>query len=297
MSHEPSPADPAVPRRAPLAPGREGGALRNALTVDFEDWYHGIEIPLSEWSGFEDRIASSGTRLLDLFDGAGVKATFFVLGHLAERHPDLVREVARRGHEVATHGWSHTMIYHMTPSSFHDELKRSIELLEDLAGRPVRGHRAPYFSITERSLWAFDVMARLGIAYDSSVFPVAGYRYGIPSAPRWPYAVRAAGRELMEFPITVWRLAGQNLPVAGGAYFRMFPYLVTASAFRAINRGGHPVTFYLHPWEIDPKHPRIRLPRRIAATHYLNLGATEPRLLRLLHDFRFAPMAEVLGVA
>lgn len=273
-----------------------GSAPLNALTVDFEDWYQGIEIPLSEWDHFEDRIARSGMHLLDLLDAAGARATFFVLGHLAERQPEMVREIARRGHEVATHGWSHTMIYKMTPEAFRDELRRSIELLEDLSKTPVRGHRAPYFSVTARSLWAFDVMAELGIDYDSSVFPVVNYRYGIPSAPRWPYAVRAGGREILEFPITVWRLMGRNLPVAGGAYFRIFPYRFTSMAFRAINRQGHPFVFYVHPWELDPEHPRIRLPQRIAATHYHNLSATEPRLRRLLREFRFAPMSEVLGV-
>jgi len=264
--------------------------------VDFEDWYHGIEIPLSEWGRFEGRIESSGMRLLDLLDAAASRATFFVLGHLAERQPGLVREIARRGHEVATHGWSHTMVYRMTPETFRDELRRSIGVLEDLSGARVRGHRAPYFSITEQSLWAFDVMAELGVAYDSSVFPVVNYRYGIPSAPRWPYSVRAGDREVLEFPITVWRLMGRNLPVAGGAYFRIFPYLLTSMAFRAINREGHPVVFYLHPWELDPGHPRIPLPRRIAVTHYHNLSATEPRLRRLLSEFRFAPMGDVLGV-
>lgn len=268
----------------------------NALTVDFEDWYHGIEIPMSGWSGLEDRIERSGRRLLDLFDAAGARGTFFVLGHLAERHPELVREIARRGHEVATHGWSHTMVYDLSPDAFRDELRRSIALLEDLAGRRVLGHRAPYFSVTARSLWAFDVLAELGLAYDSSVFPVVNYRYGIPSAPRWPHPVKTAAGEVIEFPITVWRLAGRNLPVAGGAYFRIFPYLLTAAAFRSINRSGRSAVFYLHPWEIDPDHPRIPLPRRIAATHYHNLRAMEPRLKRLLREFRFAPMCEVLGV-
>lgn len=271
--------------------------LVNAFTIDFEDWYHGIEIPLERWDGFEDRIARSGRLLLQRLDEAKVRATFFVLGHLAERHPGLVREIAAAGHEIGTHGWSHSMVYQLTPETFAAELRRSIEVIESLSGRPVLGHRAPYFSITKASLWAFDELARAGLRYDSSVFPVVNYRYGIPDAPRWPYDVAADGRRLKEFPISTVRMFGQNLPIAGGAYFRIFPYAVTKLAFQMLNRERKPAVFYLHPWELDPDHPRIPLPRRVAATHYANLAATDRRLQRLLRDFAFAPMGEVLGIA
>ena len=270
--------------------------VRNVLSVDFEDWYQGLEIPMDRWDAFEDRIERPGRRLLDLFDEAGVKATFFVLGRVAERHPDLVREIARRGHEVGTHGWSHSFVYRQGKDEFATELGRSIDLLRSLSGRDVLGHRAPFFSITRDSLWALDVMAGLGIRYDSSIFPVLNYRYGIPDAPRWPYEVSAGGGRLIEFPVSTIRFAGRNVPVAGGAYFRIYPYAVTRAAFRAINREGRPVAFYLHPWEIDPAHPRVPLPRRVALTHYFRLGVTESRLRRLLRDFDFAPMKEVLGV-
>jgi polysaccharide deacetylase family protein (PEP-CTERM system associated) len=268
----------------------------NALTVDFEDWYHGLEIPVARWPEFEDRVEQVGKKLLVLLAETGAKATFFVLGHLAERHPQLVRDIAAAGHEIGTHGYSHSFIYRQTPEEFRAELGRSIDVLRALSGTDVLGHRAPYFSITRDSLWAFDVLADLGVRYDSSVFPVLNYRYGIPDAPRWPYEVEAAGRKLTEFPISTWRVWGRNVPVAGGAYFRIFPYAVTRAAFRAINREKRPAMFYIHPWELDPGHPRIPLPRRIAVTHYFNLGATEGRLRRLLRDFRFAPMGEVLGV-
>jgi polysaccharide deacetylase family protein (PEP-CTERM system associated) len=175
-------------------------------------------------------------------------------------------------------------------------MTRSIRVLEDLTGAPVLGHRAPFFSITRESLWALDVLGELGVRYDSSVFPVVNYRYGIPDAPRWPYDVGQDGRRLVEFPISTVRVLGRNLPVAGGAYFRIYPYRLTRWAFRSINRQGRPAVFYLHPWEIDPDHPRIPLPRRVALTHYFNLRATEGRLCRLLRDFRFAPMCEVLDV-
>ena len=270
--------------------------ITNAFTVDFEDWYQGLEIAPSGWKGLESRIERGALRLFDLLNERSVRGTFFILGTVAERHPQLVKEIAAAGHEVGTHGWSHSMIYHMTPATFAEELRRSIALLEDLSGQRVVGHRAPYFSITRRSLWALDILAESGILYDSSIFPVLNYRYGIEDAPRWPYSIRNGSHGLMEFPITTWRVLGQNLPVGGGAYFRIMPYAFTQTAFRAINRMGHPATFYIHPWELDPDHPRISLPRRIVATHYANLRATEPRLRRLLSDFAFAPMREVLGL-
>jgi polysaccharide deacetylase family protein (PEP-CTERM system associated) len=274
-----------------------GAGVTNALTVDFEDWFQGLEIPARDWEGFEDRIPYSAGRLLDLFERQGVRATFFVLGTVAERHPELVKRIAAAGHEVGTHGWSHTMIYRMSPEAFTAELRRSIALLEQLSGQRILGHRAPFFSITRRSLWALEILAECGIRYDSSIFPVLNYRYGIEDSPRWPYPIENGSQlGLSEFPITTWRILGRNVPVGGGAYFRILPYVFTRTAFRAINRSGHPVTFYIHPWELDPDHPRIPLPRRIAATHYANLKATEPRMRRLLSDFAFAPMKDVLGI-
>lgn len=271
-------------------------AVTNALTVDFEDWYQGLEIPPEGWSGLEDRIDRGARRLLDLMSAKGVRGTFFVLGAVAERHPQLVKEIAAAGHEVGTHGWSHRLVYQMTPDTFAEELRRSIALLEDLSGQRVVGHRAPFFSITRRSLWALDILVECGVLYDSSIFPVLNYRYGIEDAPRWPYPIRDGHPCLMEFPITTWRVLGRNLPIAGGAYFRIMPYAFTRAALRAVNRAGHPATFYIHPWELDPEHPRIPLPRRIAATHYANLRATEPRMRRLFADFAFAPMRDVLGI-
>jgi len=210
------------------------------------------------------------------------------------RHPELVREIAAHGHEIGTHGWSHTLIYTQTPEVFRAEMERSIGLIEDLTGSKVVGHRAPFFSITKRSLWALDVLGELGIEYDSSIYPVYNYRYGIEDAPRWPHAIARGGTRITEFPITTWRVLGKNVPIAGGAYFRLYPYLVTQLGFRSINRAGNSAVFYLHPWELDPEHPRIDLPRRIAATHYANLGSTAGKLRRLLRDFAFAPMRDVL---
>lgn len=270
--------------------------MSNAFSIDFEDWYQGLEIPMPQWGAFERRISAVTERLLAILDGAGVRSTFFVLGRLAEEHPDVVRRLADEGHEIATHGYSHTLIYRQDPATFREEMRRAIGIVEDLTGRKVKGHRAPFFSITRESLWALDVLADEGIEYDSSIFPVRNYRYGIVSAELWPHNLEVDGHELIEAPLSVWRLGRLNVPVGGGAYFRIFPYEVTRRALRAIEAEGRPIVFYLHPWELDPDHPRIDLPRRIAATHYFNLRSTEAKLKRLLRDFEFAPLGEVLGL-
>lgn len=270
--------------------------ITNALTIDFEDWYQGLEIPYSEWDKFEDRIEAAGDKLLRILDEAGAKATFFVLGYVAEKHPELIRRIKSEGHEIGTHGFSHTLIYTQKADLFREELTRAISYLEDLVGQKVLGHRAPFFSITKDSLWALDILGELGIKYDSSIFPVLNYRYGIADAPRFPYTIKREKFEFVEFPISTLKLPGFTMPISGGAYFRIYPYQLTKQAIRAVNRQRQPVTFYLHPWEIDPEHPRIDVPRRIAMTHYFNLGATERRLKKLLRDFRMAPMKDVLNI-
>jgi polysaccharide deacetylase family protein (PEP-CTERM system associated) len=268
----------------------------NALTVDLEDWYHGVELPPGRWPEFEDRVVPATERLLSILSEHDVKATFFVLGDVAARHPELVWEIHRLGHEIGTHGCSHRLVYHQKPDEFREDVRRSLELLSRCGCDRVAGHRAPYFSITQRSLWALDVLAELGILYDSSIFPISNYRYGIPDAERRPHRIEVNGGSIVEFPISTWRLRGRNLPIAGGAYFRLLPYRMTRHGIAAVNRSGDPVVFYLHPWELDPDHPRIPLPRRIAVTHYANLRVTERRLRRLLDDFRFAPVKDVLDV-
>src|ERR1035437_5783790 len=270
--------------------------VTNALTIDFEDWYQGLEIPYSEWGRFESRIEAAGERLLQILADSDTHATFFMLGYVAEKHPALVKKVEAAGHEIGTHGFSHTLIYTQSPELFQSELTRAIGYLEDLTGKKVLGHRAPFFSITKDSLWALDILGELGVRYDSSIFPVLNYRYGIAGAPRFPYTIKREKCEFIEFPISTLKLPGFTMPISGGAYFRIYPYQVTKQAIRSVNRGGQPVTFYLHPWEIDPDHPRIDVPRRIALTHYFNLGATERRLKKLLRDFKLAPMKDVLGI-
>jgi polysaccharide deacetylase family protein (PEP-CTERM system associated) len=269
--------------------------VTNALTIDFEDWYQGLELSITRWADCEDRIVQAGRRVLQLLDEFGVRATFFVLGYVAEHHPEVVHEIAVAGHEIATHGYSHTLIYQQTPEVFRAELERSMRILESLTGKPVLGHRAPFFSITRESLWAVKIMSELGIRYDSSIIPVVNYRYGIADGPRWPYEIPVGDQTLLEFPPSTWRLLGYNLPI-GGAYFRIYPYRFTSQMIQSLNRQGQPVVFYFHPWEMDWEHPRIALPRRIALTHYFNLPSTENRLRRLLSDFKFATMEEVFNV-
>ncbi len=269
------------------------GPLVNAFTVDLEDWFQGLEIDPERWPGFEPRLQVGTGRLLELLARAGVRATFFVLGHAAARAPGLVRAIRAAGHEVGTHGYAHRFAYRLGPEAFAADLRRALRELEDLLGEPVRGHRAAFFSITRQSPWAFEVLRQHGIRFDASVFPVRNYRYGVHDAPR---GIHWAAPGLAEFPATVLRVLRTNIPAAGGAYFRILPYRVTHLALARANAAGQPASFYIHPWELDPEQPRLeRLPRRIGLPHYANLRAVPDRLERLLRDFRFAPMGEVLA--
>lgn len=280
---------------APATSARQSSTVLNALTIDLEDWHQGLQVPMDAWSRYEDRVAPATERLLGILREADAHATFFVLGYVAERHPEVIRRVAEAGHEVATHGYSHSLVYELDECQFREELRRSVGLLEDLSGQRVLGHRAPFFSVTRESLWALEVLAEEGLRYDASIFPVRNWRYGIEDAPRWPYRP-LAGNGLIEFPMSTSRVRQRNIPMTGGAYFRIYPYALSRRLMRAANTHGCPAVFYLHPWELDPHHPRIRLPWRIGLTHYFNLRATEGRFKRLLRDFSFAPMREVLGV-
>lgn len=278
-----------------------GRTVVNALTVDVEDWFQvsalAGSVARDDWSHMESRVERNTDRLLDMFDRAGVRGTFFVLGWVAERNPGIVRAIADAGHEVASHGYSHRLIYEQTPAEFREETRRSRALLEDEAQRPVLGYRAASYSVTRKSLWALDEIAEAGFTWDSSIFPVHHDRYGIAGFERWPHRLRTpAGFELIEFPLTTWRLAGFDLPIAGGGYFRLYPYRFSRRGLRSVNRrDGHPFVFYLHPWEIDPDQPRVKAPLLSRFRHYNNLDRCEGRLARLLGDFRFAPMGEVLA--
>ncbi|OGV96275.1 hypothetical protein A2W24_04010 [Microgenomates group bacterium RBG_16_45_19] len=269
--------------------------MLNAFTVDLEDWYQGLEIPDSAWQGYESRIEYSTNLLLDLLDKHRVKATFFILGPIAEKFPDLVKRISRQGHEIGSHAYSHQFLYRLSPEQLRQELIRSKCLLEDITGKKVTSFRAPFFSITKDSLWALEILSREGFQYDSSIFPVHNYRYGIPKAPKVPFQFRLNGAgQIIEFPISTVKFGTASLPFSGGAYFRLFPYGFTRFCFRKLNNDQIPVVFYIHPWELDPEHPRIKLPRRISLTHYANLKSTKKKLDKLLQEFRFTSLEEVL---
>jgi polysaccharide deacetylase family protein (PEP-CTERM system associated) len=265
----------------------------NFLSFDVEDWYQGIEMPLATWGRFSPRLERGLERILALLDQAGVRGTFFVLGYAAERHPDLVRRIAGAGHEIGTHGYAHEKIYDLDPERFRADLRRSLAAIQEATGSPVIGHRAPFFSITRRSLWALDVLAEEGLRYDASIYPGSNYRYGIPG---YPDDIRLLPGGLVECPVSTFAFLGRRAGI-GGAYLRLLPRAFTAGAIRAANRRGRPVGLYLHPWELDPDHPRVRFRRRAMLTHYANLVTTEPKLRRLVTEFRFAPYATALGLA
>ncbi|OGC83076.1 MAG: hypothetical protein A2W07_00130 [candidate division Zixibacteria bacterium RBG_16_43_9] len=270
----------------------------NVLSIDCEDWFHGLEIGMDNWQKFESRIEKSISKLLNLLEETGTKATFFILGYVAERFPRLVEDIAQKGHEVGCHGYSHQFVYKQSPNEFREEMEKSLGILEKLSGQKIVSYRAPFFSITQSSLWALEVLADLGILFDSSIFPVINYRYGIPKAPRFPHWIETKnGSRILEFPISTFKVLGKNIPIAGGAYFRIFPYSFTRAGIKSLNRENQPVIFYLHPWEIDPEHPKIELPLRISLTHYFNLSRTEAKFKSLLRDFRFSTLKEVLGNA
>lgn len=274
--------------------------IKNALTVDVEDYFHvsafAGSIDQKDWNGIPLRVVHNTQRLLQLFADSNVKATFFVLGWVAERVPELVRDIAKEGHEVACHGYSHELVYNQSPEVFRQETVRSKSLLEDIIQAPVYGYRAASYSITDRSLWAIDVLCEAGFKYDSSIFPIRHDRYGIPGSPEHPYNLDSPnGQVLTEFPLSTASILGYRLPVAGGGYFRLYPYRLTKMGLSQINRKDQPFIFYMHPWEIDPAQPRIAASRLSKFRHYNNLNKFESRLQNLMNDFRFGRASDVLG--
>ncbi|VAW71559.1 FIG004655: Polysaccharide deacetylase [hydrothermal vent metagenome] len=273
--------------------------ISNALTIDVEDYFHvaalSNSISVNDWDKQVCRVEKNTHILLDLFDQQSASATFFILGWVAERHPQLVKEIEKRGHEVASHGYSHQLIYKQTPKTFKDETLLSKKILEDLTGKAVNGYRAASYSITNKSLWALDILADAGFKYDSSIFPVHHDNYGIPGSPTEPHVLKTPdGHDLIEFPLSTYKLMGQTLPVAGGGYFRLYPYQLSRFFYNSINKKSKPFVFYLHPWEVDPGQPRVKASWFSEFRHYNNLHKCESRLKKLLADFSFTTMENVL---
>jgi polysaccharide deacetylase family protein (PEP-CTERM system associated) len=271
----------------------------NAFTVDVEDYFHvaalSSVISRDSWATREYRVEANTERLLALLAEHQVHGTFFVLGWVAERSPGLARRIAQAGHEIACHGFSHQLVYQQSPEEFREETTRAKECLEDIIGQAVLGYRAASFSVTRASLWALDVLIDLGFRYDSSIFPIRHDRYGLPGATPEPNRLSApSGRTLVEFPMSAARFLGVQVPVSGGGYFRILPYWLTRAGLKQIERRGRPFTFYLHPWEVDPGQPRIRVGAFSRFRHYTNLERCESRLRRVLGDFPFTSMREAL---
>lgn len=269
--------------------------MKHAFTVDVEDWFHGIPVAREVKEKAEARLERGLLPLLDRMDEAGAKGTFYVLGPCAVRHPDLVREIARRGHEIGSHGWSHELVYTMSPERFREETRRSMDVVSEVVNRPITTYRAAYFSITKASWWALDVLASLGITTDSSIFPVRNWRYGIPGFAQTPTVLETPSGRVLEIPLGVRGVAGRELPITGGAYLRLYPYAVTRANMRWVERAGRRNVVYVHPWELDPGHPRVPFHWKARLTHYANLQSTEGKLRRMLADFEFGTVAEVFG--
>ena len=272
----------------------------NALTIDVEDYYHVSNfakvIPYKKWDSFESRVERNVERILQFLDRHGVRATFFVLGWVGERYPKVVLRIAEAGHEIACHTYSHQLVYQMSPEEFRRDTARAKAILEDLIQVPVRGFRAASYSIVEDSLWALDILVELGFTYDSSIFPVYHDRYGIPRWSRFPEkTLTPGGNRILEFPLSTLPVLGHNLPIAGGAYLRIFPsQLIEYGIHRLNNREHRPAILYFHPWEIDEEQPHIPAGFLTTFRHYHNISKLLPRLERLLRRFSFGPVQEVL---
>jgi polysaccharide deacetylase family protein (PEP-CTERM system associated) len=274
-------------------------AIENALTIDVEDYFQvaalAEAVRREDWHSMEYRVEANTQRILSLLDRHNAKATFFTLGWVAEKSPELVRTIQKEGHEIASHGYSHQLIYNQTPEVFRDETRRSKAILEDITGEPITGYRAASYSITNESRWALDILAEEGFVWDSSIFPVRHDRYGMPGTPRWPHTLTTdKGYKLAEFPLSTLKLPGYTLPIAGGGYFRLFPYWFSQWGLGSINRQGQPFVFYLHPWEVDPGQPRLDVKWFSRFRHYNNLDVCEARLSKLLGHFPFTTMSNVL---
>lgn len=278
---------------------RACGSVINAFTIDVEGWFNILDIPggpkMKDWPDLEDRDTPHTRILLDLLDRHGVKATCFVLGWTAENRPGLLEEIVKRGHEIASHGYAHQLLYESSADRFRDELEQSKAIITKICGAPPLGYRLPGFSLTEKTPWAFEALADAGFEYDSSLFPGQRSHGGMPSAPRLPHFIDLPnGRRLREFPISVVRILGRNVGYSGGGYLRFFPYRLIRRWLRQANAAGEPVMLYIHPRDIDVDQPRLPMPPYRRFKCYVNLHTALAKLDRLLTDFEWAPSRDVL---
>jgi len=275
-------------------------AAENGLTVDVEEYFQVSNfdrvISREEWDGLPSRVGGAMERILDEMARDGVRATFFILGWVASRHPELVRRIHGAGHEVASHGTGHRTVYDLTPDQFRSDVEQARDVLQQITGEPVIGYRAPSYSITRRSWWALEILAEAGYRYDSSIFPIRHYRYGIPDFPRFPHRIDLGnGVGIWEFPLTTVSLFGLNFPIAGGAYLRFLPAWLVRAGLRWVNRRERqPAVIYFHPWEIDNGQPRQQVSWPIRINHYYNLSRMLGKLQSIWRSGQYRPLREIL---
>jgi polysaccharide deacetylase family protein (PEP-CTERM system associated) len=274
--------------------------MKNALTVDLEDYFHvsayAGKVRLEEWDSYPSRVAANTDRLLGLLAEHNCLATFFVLGWVAEKKPEVVARVAAAGHEIACHSLLHRRIFHLTPQEFREDTRRAKAVIEDATGKQVVGYRAPSFSMVKKSLWALEILAEEGFQYDSSIFPVEHPSYGIPDAPRAPHWIDTASGRILEFPMPTLSIGSMRSPIGGGAYLRLLPYSYTRWSIRHLNEHENlPVCVYVHPWELDPAQPRMGGSLSARARHYFGLRGTQAKLRKLVRDLEFCPLAAVIA--
>ena len=263
----------------------------NAFTVDMEDWYQGIELPFKSWKDYPSRLEIGLRSILELLEKNAVQATFFTLGWVAKKYPDLVKEVADNGHELGSHGFSHEKVYNLSPQAFRQEIRNTRQILEDVSGRPVVCHRSPFFSITPKNLWALEILSEEGFTIDCSISPVKTWRYGISSCPDEIFSISDAG--IIEFPVSTFRILNKRWAL-GGAYFRILPYFFTKKALKKRFKEKRCTMFYVHPWEYDPEHPVAPMEFKAKITHYARLKKSYKFTERLLRDFKFDTVNRVV---
>lgn len=271
----------------------------NILSVDVEEWFHPEALqhlyPYSEWVNLESRVNENVEKLLQLFSDKNVKATFFTLGWIAKQHPGLIKKISGQGHEIASHGNKHKMVTKMSSEEFEVDLGESIKILEDTSGEKVLGFRAPTFSVVKETFWSFEIMEKLGLAYDSSVYPIWHDRYGVPDAPRQRYnALGNNGNTLTEFPMSTIKFFGKNIPFGGGGYLRIYPNWLTKKAIASVNNEGLPAIMYMHPWEFDEGQTRLNLGKIQTWRHYYNIDKNLFKLSGLLDQFSWTNFKTVI---
>ena len=272
----------------------------NILTVDVEDYFQ-VEnfkkvIKFSEWEKYESRVEKNTEKILEILAEKNVKATFFVVGWIAERFPHLIKRIHNEGHKIASHTYKHQLIYTQTPQEFRSDLRKSKIILEDIIQEKILGFRAPSYSITKNSLWALEILMEEGFSYDSSIFPIYHDRGGLPFAERFPFKIYNHKYYIWEFPISTFKILNQNIPFSGGGYLRFFPYRVISWMIKRLNQKNRPAIVYIHPWELDPYQPKIKVNFLCKVRHYYNLEKTEKKLRKLLDDFKFVSVEDFINL-